>query len=444
VVLIPRSGVLGLGFGLVLLGGCSESLFGAHPVGHGGDDAGSDGDMPGTCTGSCIADAAANFDGTAHGEGNYWRYLEDLRDRRWQAMMGDVQGMAGIADPNNRITTCKAHPESAACAKLPGALLVSAAGTGSMADPAIEFTAPVAKVIKLSLHVFVPDGDDQTIRLYRNSREDVLFTGTATAGVRLDHEITLDALGNDRFLVAIVPTGSGGVSDVGLHLTASDAGVRFPASCQLSLRFESVTGNSTPDLVCQSSLFTHVSSMGTSTALMLGAAPFLEQGNGVKIPLGTYLKDFASTDALDHSKDTTVQFWVRLNAFDGLNAAWPFSDLDVDHGGGLGVSITQGVSPGSALISAKMCTDPMGPVFAEAAGAYPVDGGWEFVRAVHDGTSLRLCVNGSTVMSTSVGTVPKGMYPPDLGKDAQALPGDAHFDGSLDDVRVISGALPCD
>jgi allophanate hydrolase subunit 1 len=62
VVLTRGRGVLGFVPGFVLLAGCSESLFGAHRAGHGDD-------VPMACTSLCVADAAADFDGTAGGKG---------------------------------------------------------------------------------------------------------------------------------------------------------------------------------------------------------------------------------------------------------------------------------------------------------------------------------------------------------------------------------------
>lgn len=450
-VLTRRLGVLGLvlgfGLGFAPLGGCSESLFGAHRGGGRGDDGGGSGSVPGTCTGSCIADAAANFNGTPNGEGNHWRYLEDHRSTHmWTEMTGDVQGMTGL-DRNNHITTCTAHPEASACGALPRALLVSSGGTGSDADSAIELTASAAQVIQLSLYVFVPSGADQTIRLYRNSREDVLFTGIATAGTVLDHVITVDALSGDRFLVAVVPPGTSGATDVGLHLTASATNTRFPSTCQLAFRFESVTGNSTPDLVCRNAIFTHFGSSGTQAPLMLGAAPFLEQGNSARNPSGTYFRDLNPADAIDHSQDVTVQLWVRVAAFVGANPAWPFSDLDLDHGGGLGISIDPG-GGSSAMIDVQTCTNPSGPsgtMIAHAFGNYPTDGTWQFVRVVHTGAGIRVCLNGNLAASVKVDTTKlMAMYPPNLGKDVRAAPSAAYFDGSLDDLRVITGALPCE
>ena len=96
-VLIRRSVVLGA----VLLAGCSESLFGVH------DGDGGAGSAP-TCTGSCIADAAVDFDGTLGGAGGHWRYLEDTRDRMWTRMNADSTGMTGTVDPRDHITTCGA------------------------------------------------------------------------------------------------------------------------------------------------------------------------------------------------------------------------------------------------------------------------------------------------------------------------------------------------
>src|SRR4051812_43021605 len=112
----------------VLLGGCSTSLFGASGAGHGpgGDD---DDASNSPCRAPCVADAGAEFDGTAMSAGKHWRYLEDHRDRKWKAMTpGPGPQMTG-EDPNNRITTCAAHPTAPACTAVAGGLLVSSSGT---------------------------------------------------------------------------------------------------------------------------------------------------------------------------------------------------------------------------------------------------------------------------------------------------------------------------
>jgi len=184
---------------------CSQSLFDAHgPPGGDSESA--------TCKAPCIADAAVDFDGSAGGKNQMWRYLDDHRNRTWTAMTSGSTTMTG-ADPANRITSCAANGGAAACAMLPDALLVSSSGATSAADPAIELTSPAQQVLQLSIEVFMASGADQTIRLYRNGRPDALFTGVATAGKPLEQTITVDALAKDRFLVAMAPMAAG-ASDV--------------------------------------------------------------------------------------------------------------------------------------------------------------------------------------------------------------------------------------
>ncbi|HEV7555144.1 MAG TPA: hypothetical protein VGO00_06820, partial [Kofleriaceae bacterium] len=185
----------------VVTTGCSQSLFDSHGT-TGSGSSGDDAAVPATCQAPCVGDAAADFDGTAAGTTGNWRYLDDHRDRTWTAMTPAADAMTG-ADPANAITTCTAQPDAPVCQLLPGALLVSSSGSTSPADPAVELTVATAQVVQVSVLARVPDGEPpQQIRLYRNSREDVLFTGIAAPGSTLENAITLDALAGDRFLVA--------------------------------------------------------------------------------------------------------------------------------------------------------------------------------------------------------------------------------------------------
>ncbi|HEX7837537.1 MAG TPA: LamG-like jellyroll fold domain-containing protein [Kofleriaceae bacterium] len=432
-VLIRRSVVLGA----VLLAGCSESLFGAH---HGGRpaDAGSDSDVPGVCTAPCVADAGAEFDGTAGGMRNHWRYLDDSRSpqRTWSVMAVGNGEMIGAGE--NRITSCALHPEAAACTALPGALLVSSTGATGVSDPAIEFTAPTGQVLQLSLHAFVPAGDDQTIRLYRNSREDVLFTGTAAADTTLADEITVDALPGDRILVAVAPTGKG-ATNVGLQLFISAANKAFPSTCQLALRFDNLpVGNSVTDLLCSQGVFAHTSSAGTLTPLMLGPAPFVELGSSGIVPATTYLHDFVGSQFLDYSQDVTVQLWVKLASFVNAGRASVFSDLGAA-GAGIELAILPG-PPDMLVVTTRTTTSTL----VQATGSYPPTGAWHFLRVVRTAANLRVCVDGSLAANMDAAPVLAAtQHMPDLGKDLQLPSNQASIDGTIDDVRVITGALPC-
>jgi concanavalin A-like lectin/glucanase superfamily protein len=449
VVLIGRSAVLGL----VVLAGCSESLFGAHRAGRGDDDdAGSGSDnVPGACAAPCVGDAAADFDGTATGKGGRWRYLEDHRNRTWAAMTASATEMTG-KNTANQITTCAAHPDAEACKALPGALLVSSAGGASDADPAIELTAPADQVIQLSLHAYVPSGVDQTIRLYRNSREDVLFTGTATAGQPLRQAITLDALTGDRFLVAVTPTAplGSGAARVGLDLFAAGTKAAFPASCQLALPFDSASGNTTDDR-CRHVVFTDYDysptpSPGTSTArpAVLDMGPFPELHRAIVIRSNEYLGPMLA-NRLDWSGDMTVQLWVQLSLRPS-SEAWLFHDLDPDVGGGVGISFRP-LGAGNEL-GLTACTDatPNAVTLGTTGVPYPTDGNWRFVRIVRAGDTMHVCLDGEYMTSLSLASNLSTLgtsYVPTLGKQDSMSPPGAYFNGLLDDVRAITGALPC-
>lgn len=446
-MVLIRTGVL-VSIVVGLAGGCSPSLFddGSHGARSANPDGATPGDagpadasvmVPSTCRAPCLADAAADFNGTTGGTGNHWRYLDDRRDRKWAAMTASALVMTG-ADPGNRITSCAAKRDAPACQALPGALLVSAAGAQSAADPAIEFTAARPQVIQLAIRAYVPAGADQAIRIYRNSREDVLFTGVAVAGALLEQLITLDALAGDRFLVALAPAASG-AADVALQVFVSGAAASFPDSCQLAVTFSASAGNTIENL-CGGSDFTFGVFDGNDLPPALAAGPFAELGSSGDIATGRY---YRSSGTLDRSRDTTVQLWVKLRGFVDSENAWPFSDLDLEQAGGLGIAIVNDTEPVLDVTTCLTAT-PTDNTFADAKASYPGDGAWHFLRVVHVGGNVHVCIDGKR--RTSIAVAPgrlQSTYAPHLGSNVRWSPVGAFFDGQLDDVRVLTGALPC-
>ena len=436
--------------GLVVTG-CSSSLFDDGNRGGGGGGGGIDsgaGPVPTSCPAPCLADAAADFDGTAGGMGGHWRYLDDHRDRTWTPMAASATAMTG-ADAANHITTCAAHPDAPACKTLAGALLVSSAGATNPADPALELTAAKAQVLKLSVRAFVASGDDQTIRIYRNSREDVLFTGIALAGVTLEQALTVDALPGDRFLVALAPTANG-ATDVALEVFVNPTGANFPSTCQVAIQFTAGMGN-TVDNLCGTD-FTHSLYQDTGTDLdsapAFAAGPFPELGNAGDFVAPAY---FRGVGTLDKTHDVTVQFWVKRRSIvnpDG--GAWLFSDMDLDDevgpktSGGLAVVIT---NDAQQLLDVQTCTEstPMTLQVADVATPYPSDGSWQFVRIVHTNGNVSVCLNGTrrTNLAVAAGHL-QSAHLPRLGMNEFSQPSGAFFDGEIDDFRVLTGALPCD
>lgn len=343
--------------------------------------------------------------------------------------------------PGNQITSCKENP-APACVELPGALLMSSGANDPVVDPAIEFALPPEmppQVIQLSLRAYLASGDDQMIRLYRNSREDLLFSETLTAMRHVDYAIVVDALPNDRFLVAI--SGDKAADKVALHLYVNTpADKTFPVSCQLALPFNPPMASSTPDL-CSKHTFS-----ATPAPVMLGDAPFMEQGSGALLALGGYLQRDGTGPGytLDWSHDVTVQLWAQPTMLTTV-PSYLFSDLDPDPGACGGVELWVYGTNGTPYINLTGCTNPQS---AEVGGImtaprFPMDNGWHFVRVVRSAAGFDLCVDGLHTASLQVqaGAI-VSHNPPTLGNQS-SVSGSAHFVGGLDDVRVFTGALPC-
>ncbi len=427
----------------LILVACSRSLFSNGGDTTGDGDAGDDSDrgdatVSATCPAPCIADASRDFDGTPDGSNGRWRYVEDRRDRTWTPMMADTDGFAG-ADPLNRISTCARRPTAAGCVDLPGALLVSAAGATAAADPAIEFTmpsAPTGTVIQLVLRVRSPA--NQTIRLYRNSREDVLFTGTAAANTTLDRSLVVDALPEDRFLLAVAPSGSG-VADVAVQMFASESGDPFPKTCQLALRFDQAMGNTVPNPCGPAA--THVDyTTSAASPPVLVAGPFPQLGMAADLPNDRLYQGGA---VLQRPGDFTIQMWVQSDVVDATYGGWAFSDFDLNNGGGIGLVIYDdaGVTKGEI----GTCTSPQPLMFETSAANWPADHQWHFARIAYTAGAASLCLDGRKVASFAAapGTL-QSTFVPYLGRNVIWTPAFAMFDGKIDDVRVFSFALPCE
>lgn len=418
---------------LLAVSGCSESLFGARgDRGNGSRDGGDDASVPGECSASCIADAAASFDGSLDGADGRWRYLGDHRDHTW-APMDPVAG-AMVGDANNRIELCADQPSAAACTKLPGALLVTSSGTSSLSDPTIEYTAPKAQVIQLALHAYIPgDSVEHRVRLYRNSREDVLFTALAAPSATVAQAITVDALPGDRFLVALEPTGGRG-GTAALHLFVIDAHQTFPSSCQLALTFsDSTIVGSTIDDLCGGG-FTFIDNL-TPTAPQLTTGPFAYQGMGVHLEPGFYL--YGSQPLA--KGDTTVQFWVQ-NEATSITKAWVYSDLDDANAGGLGLQFTPG--PSGLQLEATVISSTPPVIYTGQHIDFPTPQAWHFVRVVHTAGVVTFCLDGTRVTSFPLPGPAASARVPTFGRNGVADTGNELF-GDLDDVRVFSDALPC-
>lgn len=414
---------------LVLLAGCKQSLFDSH--GEPDASTGDGGNFPSSCPATCLGDAAADFGMPS------WRYLDDTRNRAWAPMT--MMGNDFVGMDNNRIWSCRKDGSPEACKMLPGALLVTNSGTSTAADPALSFTATANQVIQLSVRVYVPMGaQQQEVRLYRNAREDSLFTGLAPAGGTFDRAITVDALNGDRFYLSVGGSTAGATEKIGVHFYVNATTDAFPKDCQLALPFAGPMANTT-DNVCGVDFA--YKNADTAATWALGQPPFPEMGTSADITRDKY---FVGSDVLVRSGDTTTQLWLRHDAFVDTYGTVVFSDDDLDNTGGLTIYVANTSPP---KLGAETCTVVTQTTldFAWAEGTYPDDHAWHFVRVVHTNGMVKICVDGARTASYALpaGKM-QGMYPPWLGRNLNWTPTGGFLDGAIDDVRVFTGALPCE
>jgi hypothetical protein len=428
----------------LLVSGCGESLFDSRGGGKvdGGADSSIDGAVPSSCPTPCLADAAGDFDGTPAGSTGKWRYLDDTRNRMWTAMTGDASGMTGAG--MNRITTCAQTGSAAACAQLPGALLVTSSGATTSADPALELTTTNNEIIQLTIRVHVPTGTpSQVVRLYRNAREDTLFTGMASSGTTLEQVVTVDALDGDRFLFSLAPMAVG-AADVAVHMFGNPTGAVFPSTCQSAFSFNAAATTTTVADTCKPTNIATYEDFNTTPPanVLLGPSAFPELGMAADIVPDKY---YVQSEILTKTTDTTLQFWTKIDVMPPtFSGAWVWSDQDLNAGGGLGIVIFDD-GPGPTL-GLSSCTDPGNPLmFATTQVSYPNPLAWHFIRVVHTGGKVNVCIDG---VKKGMMDVPAGMltstFAPRVARNVVWTPSGAFVDGHLDDVRVFNAALPCE
>ncbi|MFT3698027.1 MAG: hypothetical protein QM831_33105 [Kofleriaceae bacterium] len=419
----------------IALLGCKQSLFDSH----GGDDDdtnkgdGGGSNLASTCPAPCLGDAGADFDGTGAGSNGHWAYLEDHENRTWTPMTAGDPSVG--ATSGNAVTSC-GKMSAATCSQLPGALLVSTAGSTS-ATTAVEYTAPMARVVQVQLGIRLPDGaPSQTVRLYRGSREDALYQATADPGVTVTQTVTLDVLANERIYVTM---DGGAVDKAAVQLFVVGDTATFPSECVVALPFEMNGANA-----CGTPAFTYTNfdtSMDAAPTLVAG--PYAEEGMGASIAAPSY---FHIPDPIARTGDFTLQFWMKFNGVvDTDTGGWPYSDLDLNSGGGLGMVLFIDAMTSHLAAEISSCTDPnSNPLgFDYLDVQYPDDKAWHFVRLVYKGTTVTMCLDGTKLGAQAFSKPLTTTFGPTLGKNVVWTPSEPAFNGTLDDLRVISTALPC-
>ena len=425
---------------IVCLVGCKQSLFDSHGDDGTGDGGGGGGDgaIPQACPAPCVGDGGGDFDGTVMGSDGHWRYLEDAKNHTWTPMTAASGKFVG-ATSGNEISSCKNDGSAGVCSQLPGALLLSTAG-GTGPVSAVEWVAPTARVVQLQVGVRIPDGGaTQTVRLYRGSREDALFAATADPGVTVTKELTLDVLAGERIYITM---DGNAVTQAGVQMFIVGDMATFPSTCQIAVTFDAATGN-TVDNLCGLDFTYHNYDTTTDIPPTLAAGPYTEEGMASSIQTAKY---FDAPNPLDRTGDFTIQFWVKfMGVVDVNTGGWVFSDLDLDVAGGIGMVLYTDQMTNHLATEISSCTETTTTtlLFDTIDAQYPEDAGWHFVRIAHSGTDIAFCLDGTKLGNKTFTHPLASTYPPYLGKNVKWLPTEPSFNGQIDDLRVLTQALPC-
>ncbi len=430
---------------------CNQSLFDSSPGdedgGSGGGDGGGgdrDGSVPASdCPTPCAGDAAADF-GTDQGANEVWYYLRDLGSDNgadydelafgtWGELDAWSNGTEGPA-----IASCTGQAGDG-CQGLDGFVLL-VPGPGDE-RPALAFRAPETATYSISGAARIADGGAEDVPVQvlfsRAGRHDAVALQTIrTSTTEVGISGVVPAIQGDEITISI--SSEDEVPPIGLRLfyTRVDSGEdAFPGSCQVALRFD---GGAPLAEDCNGIEVTDLtdgiedpdpgpSSNGPGPSSRLGEARELVQGQYLKV----------GGAPLDYSGDFTIQFWAKV----GLVEFGPglYNDWNTDVKGGVAFFTDYDTD------IVDFCYMAHGAEQIETCDQTSLarDQAWHFWRAVRQGGSYTLCIDGIEKISAPIaaGLNMTSDEAPRLGRNVVYNP--AYMIGSIDEVRVFSEPLPC-
>jgi hypothetical protein len=433
----------------VLLG-CKESLFddSTSTKSDAGTNDHPDGGGITGCAAPCLGDAVGEWNGEQGGTKSRFHYRDLGRDPGHDAANMTVgqymskPAFLGRGTPQAAIASCT-DLGGASCAGLGDALLlVPGQQSSGGADPVIEYTSAVNGTLRLSGTLAAADGASggrQHLRLTRNARADDLLDVTFRPGDPLgSFDTEVDVLVGDRLgLLAAAPL-DGEATPLGVQLYVNEV-ANAPSHCELAVDFEEGPRDRCHDMALErlsSDTPPVLSTTSASLAPDFGSAEHFESG--------AYLR--AATSA-DYSGDFTIQFWMKVKEPAEFQAT-AFADWGCLEQGGINISP---LDTGKLFVGAywkdetvDYC-DPNGPPAPiEIEATRPTDGDWHFYRVTRSTADAKLliCVDGKKVATAQV-PADKDMTSGLQTHLARNQFSPAYFAGDLDDVRILSRALPC-
>jgi len=411
-----------------------------------------DGGDDGVCMDPCLGDAVGDFD-TSQGAGALlWSYLRDERDADGlgysSLTAGTLHGAPAWTDgsPPPAIVSCGTSSEGP-CAAAEGRLLLEADQPGDGSDPALVFVAPADGTYAVVATVVSVAGAPE-LTISRISRHDVVATADFSGAGSLTE--TVDLLEGERAVIRVAPAASpGGPVSLAASIRVSRFVAGAPlADCQLVAPF---TTDTPLALGCSPSSLTEAGSVNTSPT----SGPSGAYGSGRRFEENASLE--ADGVRMDYTGDFTIQLWVNVdNLADG--EPFVFSDLnaaDAANAGGVNLRVRR-VGADNEFeaeyafpLPTPAPSDPSITCAASCRGSIvapmpPLDE-WHFFRLVRrtDTDEVRLCIDGERVGTGWLDADIEVPSPGDVRFGGTGVSGTDVFNGSIDDVRVFSRALPC-
>jgi hypothetical protein len=409
---------------LFLISGCTQSWFGD------GGLSTIDDDGPVPCETADEGSLGCDFQRVQGGKSGRWRYVDDLKNRTWMEMASgeakDVVGMVSMMPGDHAVLgSCFDNTSHPLCGNPERVLFI-----GGDADAAVEFTVPETRQYTLTGTALSEAG--QTLRIYRNTREDLIGHITLEPHVEATLDLTLDATANDRFLFAVGPAEPVAIA---AQFSPTDG------QCALALRFDAITTKEVEDdcqgLIWEGKYLDEMTSGDIVPTTIASVIP--ELGSAIQFSAGDYL-GYPAAPALLYNSSFTIQWWMSFpgDVFPTFESA---AYSDAANSGVLGV--TAFVEPDGSLV---VRFGGQYPFATEFPTGIPMDADWHHIRLVRNiaDESFKICIDGVQAAQpfSSAGNETPNKLPWIGGRYHTLEP--PYFNGAMDDVRVVYRALPCE
>jgi hypothetical protein len=174
----------------------------------------------------------------------------------------------------------------------------------------------------------------------------------------------------------------------------------------------------------------------------LGSNVYAEEGMAAQIPVDRF---YSAASPLDRTGDFTIQYWMKFaGVVDDVTGGWSFTDLDLDSTGGVGMVLFTDTNNHLAF-DVQSCTVATQTTIEtnDLVVQYPEDVAWHFVRVAKKGMDLAICIDGTKVGNKAFTNNLASGFAPYIGKNVVWTPSEPSFNGTIDDLRVVTQALPC-